>query len=170
MNELLKFAQENDLTSEDLEYLFEQGLEKIASDYEEEVLYDAFEKVASAYDVTPEELDYLIQEGFQKVASLRDARRLDGANFGNEMKLRLTEAFQRARQGAGNLARNPVARGVGIGTAAIGTAGAAAYGINRIKKRKETEKVASAELDLTDEEIEYIIAQGLEKVAADLGL
>lgn len=159
MNELLKFAQENDLTSEDLEYLFEQGLEKIASDYEEEVLYDAFEKVASAYDVTPEELDYLIQEGFQKVASL-----------GNEMKLRLTEAFQRARQGVGNLARNPVARGVGIGAAAIGTAGAAAYGINRIKKRKETEKVASAELDLTDEEIEYIIAQGLEKVAADLGL
>lgn len=170
MNELLKFAQENDLTSEDLEYLFEQGLEKIASDYEEEVLYDAFEKVASAYDVTPEELDYLIQEGFQKVASLRDARILDGANFGNEMKLRLTEAFQRARQGVGNLARNPVARGVGIGTAAIGTAGAAAYGINRIKKRKETEKVASAELDLTDEEIEYIIAQGLEKVAADLEL
>lgn len=158
MNELLKFAQENDLTSEDLEYLFEQGLEKIASDYEEEVLYDAFEKVASAYDVTPEELDYLIQEGFQKVA------------FGNEMKLRLTEAFQRARQGVGNLARNPIARGVGIGAAAIGTAGAAAYGINRIKKRKETEKVASAELDLTDEEIEYIIAQGLEKVAADLGL
>lgn len=170
MNELLKFAQENDLTSEDLEYLFEQGLEKIASDYEEEVLYDAFEKVASAYDVTPEELDYLIQEGFQKVASLRDARILDGANFGNEMKLRLTEAFQRARQGVGNLAKNPAARGVGIGAAAIGTAGAAAYGINRIRKRKETEKVASAELGLTDEEIEYIIAQGLEKVAADLGL
>ena len=29
MNELLKFAQENNLTSEDLEYLFEQGLEKM---------------------------------------------------------------------------------------------------------------------------------------------
>ncbi len=165
MNELLKFAQENNLTDEDLEYLFEHGLEKVASDYEEEVLYDAFEKVAYAYDVTPEELDYLIQEGFQKVASLQNAR-----NFGNEAKLRVVEALQGAKQGVGNLAKNPFARGVGFGVAAMGAASAAARGINRIKNRKETEKVASAELDLTDEEIEYIIAQGLEKVATDLGL
>lgn len=129
MNELLKFAQENQLTEEDLGYLFEQGLEKVASDYQDEVLYDAFEKVAAAYDVTPEELDYLVQAGHEKVTSVQDE-----ASLTNEEKLRLVEGLQRSRQA--------------------------------IPAAEEVEKTASA--DFTEEEIEYIIAQGLEKVASDL--
>ena len=249
MNELLKFAHDNDLTEDDLEYLFEQGLEKIAEEQETEILYDAFEKVAEAYDMSPEDLDQLVQIGQEAVALHEQTNEAqDDDELGNEEKLQLVEELQEARrdlllraaaeaelaeamaeegvektasaylsdeeieyifeQGlekiaadggfldaaknqasrawqsakggarraggairggagkAGGAARalwaNPKARlGVGIGAAAAGLAAGGAYAL---KRRKNLEK--SAGLNFTDEEIEYIIAQGLEKVAS----
>jgi hypothetical protein len=249
MNELLKFAHDNDLTEDDLEYLFEQGLEKIAEEQETEILYDAFEKVAEAYDMSPEDLNQLVQIGQEAVALHEQTNEAqDDDELGNEEKLQLVEELQEARrdlllraaaeaelaeamaeegvektasaylsdeeieyifeQGlekiaadggfldaaknqasrawqsakggarraggairggagkAGGAARalwaNPKARlGVGIGAAAAGLAAGGAYAL---KRRKNLEK--SAGLNFTDEEIEYIIAQGLEKVAS----
>ncbi len=149
MNELLKFAHDNDLTEDDLEYLFEQGLEKIAEEQETEIFYDAFEKVAEAYDMSPEDLDQLVQIGQEAVALHEQTNEAqDDDELGNEEKLQLVEELQEAR-------RDLLLRA------------AAEAELAEAMAEEGVEKTASTYL--SDEEIEYIFEQGLEKIAADGG-
>ncbi len=165
MSELLKFAQANNLTDEDLDYLFEQGLEKIASEQYVEELYDSFEKVAEAYGVDPETLDMLVQEGYEKVAGIRD--------FGVNAKQKLVEYMQGLRQAAGSAGARfgalPLPAKIGIGAGATAAGLGTAYGAHRLRaNRREKEELAKLASALNEDDIEYVIAQGIEKVAEDL--
>ena len=120
------------------------------------------EKTAAAYGLDPEEMEYLLEQGLEKVAAGRfynkDLYEDAIAAGGGKVRsfLNSTTPLTRRLAGAGALA-------------------GAAYGGKKLLDRRraaateeDVEKTAAA-YGLEPEEMEYLLEQGLEKVAADKG-
>ena len=205
---LEKLAQQYGLSEEEVQYVLEQGIEKVSgvrnvakkvwkSPYgkagiglagtgglayggkrlldrrraaADELTAEDVEKTAAAYGLDPEEMEYLLEQGLEKVASSTDTmtRPFHAPVFTGESKHYERIGDYVPKKGLAK--RFPGGKKGLVAAGLLGTGGLA-YGGKRLLDRRraaateeDVEKTAAA-YGLAPEEMEYLLEQGLEKVA-----